>query len=114
MTPLDFIEALNFTVLHTVLCLLGFGLCLVVMQLWSTGQLAIEPLPIMWLRRCSLGMLALSFLWSLAYLKQQGWIPHPAHTMMVLAVDLGLLCTALTAWNRWQHEKIKNGPPVLS
>lgn len=82
---------------HFWASLIGIALSLYVMQLWSAGQIGKDIFCVAQMRRASLVLLALSLIAGLSYADRMKWSPWPTDTLMVIAVDLFLFSTAISA-----------------
>lgn len=102
MTHIDLIlESRNLASLYAFLALVGVVLCLVVMQeIWHDPVSSWDPLPLRWLRRLSLALVALVLLWSVSYLLRKDWQPWPPMLGMVAVLDLWLAVQAAILWVR--------------
>jgi hypothetical protein len=107
------LESFDLRVVHALATLFGCFLAVYVMQLWGTGELTkSEPRIFVQIRRFGLVALALTMLWSLAYSNQKGWQPWPPHLFIILAVDILMASTVVSALlKRWRqnHEVIGKG-----
>lgn len=95
-------DGVNLRAIHYLANLIGAGLALYVMQLWTVGSLS--TLNDCWLsrqiRRLALWLLILAMLWSLGYSDAKDWSPWPSDVACILAVDLFLISSILVAVKR--------------
>ena len=78
-------------------CFLGVILCVIVMQLISTGVIKFaENCPTAYYgRRLALLLLALSLCWAGDYSTTKGWQPWPPDLAIVIAIDLMMATSVL-------------------
>lgn len=110
---LDWVDGLDLRSVHAIATLLGAILPIYVAQLWGRGELTkIEPPVFMHTRRWGLIALALGNVWSLLYSDQKGWQPWPPHLAIIIAIDVMLVSTVLSAAiRRWRET---HGHPVAN
>ena len=100
MTEINhFFESLDLRSAHWIVSFIGVFLCVFAMQSWSHGIVDVDnKFPIInGMRRVSLWLMALSFLWGLGYVEQHPkWQPWPPDLFAIIVVDI-FLSTAIIA-----------------
>ena len=98
MTFNHFFEGFDLSSAHALACVFGLFVSVWVSQLWSREAFGGETCwSVRNLRRLSLILFAMALCWSLAYEDARHWQPSPPDLLIIIAVDLYLLATILSA-----------------
>ncbi len=109
------LETHDLSIVHTLLTLIGAGLALYVMQLTSHEHEDVaDPAWLRWLRRLSLGGVALGFLWSLSYSLTKQWQPWPPELAVHVSLIGMLFVRAAAIHARIERERNRRPIPVPS
>mgnify|MGYP001178221290 CR=1 FL=1 len=106
MQTLQRLEGIDFSTIHTVLCLIGALLAVYQMQLVShEHEDRADPTLIRWGRRIALMTIAISLLLLVLYADARQWQPWPPQIALVLAVIVMLGIRVLAIHARIQRDR---------
>lgn len=95
------LEGIDLTGLHTMLTVAGSLLAVYVMQLTHyEAEDFVDPWIVRKMRRFSLALIALAFLWSAAFSLSRQWQPWPPEILLIFAIDLALVIRMVAIWAR--------------
>lgn len=111
------LESCNLVWLHSLLCLIGAVLGIIVMQMTShlDDEVGEDPIWVIYVRRISMWLLVGSLMWCWSYALTKGWQPWPAYVALLMALDVSLTIRALTVRIRIKTvmaRKYSGSPPL--
>jgi hypothetical protein len=103
-----FLEGIDLSGFHSLICIFGALLAVYVMQLTHHEEEdAADPWIIRNSSRIALTMIAIALLWSVYYSLGRNWQPWPPQILLVMGIDFALALRVSAIWARIGRDRLR-------